>query len=57
MFGFEDQVLGFLDVVFHVVQFIDIPHAVILDELVFVAAQGKDGGRVWEVVFPVVFIE
>ncbi len=52
----EDQVVGLDRVLLQVVQFVDVPDAVVVDILVPVCSQCVNRGRLREVAFPVIFI-
>ena len=53
----EDQVVLLQRIVLHIVQFIDVPDAVILNELVSLRSQGKRSWCLGIVVFPVVLVQ
>ena len=56
-FGIEDEVAAFERIFLQVVEFVDIPDALIADELVAIRANGVLGRRLGEVALPIVFVE
>ena len=53
---FEDQVVFLVGIVLHVVEFINVPNAVILNKLVLRSSQCESGRRVRKTEFPIVFV-
>jgi hypothetical protein len=57
MLPFEDQIVFFVGIFLQVVKLVQVPDAVVLDELVAVGAEGEDRRRVREIVFPVILVQ
>jgi len=55
--GGLDEVLHLEAVGLEVVEFVEVPEALVADVLIAIAAEGVDGGGLGEVAFPIVFVE